>query len=256
MKRSNLNYFIDTLAALFFIGMATTGSLLYIVLPPGTNKSLLLLGHTRHQWGALHLWISLAFLAITFLHIFLHWSWVAAFLLRHFLGRSPSPRDIRISGIWFFIAIIGIFIGSTFLLKSLVSEMSAEANGESYQRDSIKSSSVSIDSVKNINYSDEILSIFQKRCSKCHRPNKEDKLHFEWNYWQEFLGKGSSKVSWIFPGSSINSPLVHLLSGKRKDVPHPKVHTLPSEELAKFMEWIDFEGNDKNELVTGVQNIK
>ena len=38
----------------------------------------------RHQWGDIHLYLSLAFLVFLVTHIILHWGWIKACTRRHF----------------------------------------------------------------------------------------------------------------------------------------------------------------------------
>jgi hypothetical protein len=76
MKRLFDHLTIDLVAAGLMVGMVATGYLLRFPLPPGTNKSLTLWGLTRHQWGDVHFWISLALLGVILVHVVLHWQWV------------------------------------------------------------------------------------------------------------------------------------------------------------------------------------
>jgi cytochrome b561 len=62
---------------LLFCIMSGTGLLLAYRLPPGSRggHGLSSLGWTRHEWGDLHFWISIAFLALLLIHLALHWRW-------------------------------------------------------------------------------------------------------------------------------------------------------------------------------------
>jgi hypothetical protein len=62
---------------LLFCMMSGTGLLIAYRLPPGSRggHGLSALGWTRHEWGDLHFWISIAFLALIFIHMALHWRW-------------------------------------------------------------------------------------------------------------------------------------------------------------------------------------
>ncbi len=76
MKRTNLNFLVDALAAIALLGLTGTGILLTWVLPPGTGHSLLLWGLGRHDWGDVHFWLAVAFIGGIVLHVLLHWAWV------------------------------------------------------------------------------------------------------------------------------------------------------------------------------------
>lgn len=60
-----------------FCGLTGTGLLLAYRLPPGSRggRGLSALGWSRHEWGDLHFWISLAFLVLLLIHLALHWRW-------------------------------------------------------------------------------------------------------------------------------------------------------------------------------------
>jgi hypothetical protein len=62
---------------MLFCVMSGTGLLLAYRLPPGSRggRGLSALGWLRHDWGDLHFWISIAFLALLLVHLGLHWRW-------------------------------------------------------------------------------------------------------------------------------------------------------------------------------------
>lgn len=62
---------------LLLCAMAGTGLLLAYRLPPGSRggHGLSALGMSRHEWGGLHQWISVAFLVLVLVHMALHWRW-------------------------------------------------------------------------------------------------------------------------------------------------------------------------------------
>ena len=61
MNRTITKIIVDSVAAFLFLDMIATGYLLRFPLPPGSNKTLSLLGFTRHQWGDIHFWIAWGF---------------------------------------------------------------------------------------------------------------------------------------------------------------------------------------------------
>jgi len=69
--------FCNLLLWLLLCSMSGTGLLIAYRLPPGSRggHGLSALGLTRHEWGDLHQWISLAFLSLIVVHLFLHWRW-------------------------------------------------------------------------------------------------------------------------------------------------------------------------------------
>jgi hypothetical protein len=66
-----------------FVTLATTGSILHWILPPGSggrpgghDARKVLLGLSRYEWGEVHFWVAAAMLALIVLHLTLHWGWI------------------------------------------------------------------------------------------------------------------------------------------------------------------------------------
>jgi amino acid transporter len=78
MDRSKLNYIIDALMFIAVIAIGIVGLLLGFVIPTGEapQSEKYLWGLHRHDWGNLHLCLSLTFLALFIIHIILHWPWI------------------------------------------------------------------------------------------------------------------------------------------------------------------------------------
>jgi len=89
MKRSTLNFIVDLISFIDLLGLACTGFIMKYVLPPGSG------GHgqgfrggrgpaeikyfwsmTRHEWGSIHFYLALLFVALMVVHIILHWTWI------------------------------------------------------------------------------------------------------------------------------------------------------------------------------------
>ena len=91
MKKPKLNFVIDLAAFAAFVFMAATGVLLVYTLPPGSGRWATVWGMSRHQWGDVHLWLAVLFLAIVSLHLFLHWRWVVS-MMKGGAHRPPGWR--------------------------------------------------------------------------------------------------------------------------------------------------------------------
>lgn len=83
MRKQTMNFYIDLAACVVMILLAATGLILRYVLLPGSGgrgggSQLLLWGLGRHDWGGLHVWLSIALGVLIVLHLVLHWSWVCA----------------------------------------------------------------------------------------------------------------------------------------------------------------------------------
>jgi len=71
MKVTNLLLYIS---GCFIAG---TGLMLFLRMPHGrAGHGLTILGLSRHEWGDWHFYVSLAFIALSILHLFLNWAWM------------------------------------------------------------------------------------------------------------------------------------------------------------------------------------
>jgi len=79
MKKTDWKYVVDTLLFLCMFGISFIGILMGFFLPKGPTvreSEKYLLGLHRHQWGDIHLYLSLAFLVLLILHLILAWNWI------------------------------------------------------------------------------------------------------------------------------------------------------------------------------------
>ncbi len=108
MKRTTLNFVVDSAGFLNLLLLAGTGAILKWVLPPGSGgghgrafrggrgqqETELLLGLGRHDWGDIHFVLAMLFLLLVLVHLCLHWSWIKtcgkSILLRS--GTAPCDR--------------------------------------------------------------------------------------------------------------------------------------------------------------------
>lgn len=92
MKRGTLNFVVALVSFVNLVFLALIGLVMKYVLPPGSGGR----GHgfrggleprqvkelwsmTRHEWGNLHFYFALCFLAFMVVHIVLHWSWIKSY---------------------------------------------------------------------------------------------------------------------------------------------------------------------------------
>jgi hypothetical protein len=78
MKKNDWKVLIDALLFVDLCSIAVIGLLLAFVIPTGKTPeaSKFLLGLHRHQWGDIHLYLSLMLLGLLILHVWLNWTWV------------------------------------------------------------------------------------------------------------------------------------------------------------------------------------
>lgn len=85
MKKKYINLVVDAIAYAAFVFLVTTGLLMRYTLPPGSGHRATLWGLNRHAWGDVHFWVSIGFLGVLLIHLFLHWRWIFAVI-------SGKPR--------------------------------------------------------------------------------------------------------------------------------------------------------------------
>ncbi len=79
MKKSDWQYLVDTLLFLSVAGIALIGFLMGLVIPKGPTapeSTKYFFGLHRHQWGNIHFYLSVAFVILVTIHIFLSWKWI------------------------------------------------------------------------------------------------------------------------------------------------------------------------------------
>lgn len=79
MKKSDWQYLIDSLLFINIMGIVTIGFLLGLVIPEGpaiSESSKYFLGLHRHDWGNIHFYLSIAFIALLVIHLLFSWKWI------------------------------------------------------------------------------------------------------------------------------------------------------------------------------------
>ncbi len=79
MKKNNLKYLVDTLLFLCMVGLALIGFMMAFFLaegPAGRISGKYFLGLHRHQWGDIHLYLSIIFSLLVVIHLVLNWKWI------------------------------------------------------------------------------------------------------------------------------------------------------------------------------------
>lgn len=244
MKRILDNLRVDLAAAALMVSMVATGYILRFPLPPGTNKSSMLWGLTRHQWGTVHFWISLGLLVLVVVHVCLHWQWVVVSVKRRFRGASSPSQSPLVSGL-----LTACIIAVALSLFGWAAHSSVKTITEPIEGvcppSEIPNELASVETGEATPATDhaavvywrDVYPIFEKSCLSCHGPNKQIS-GFRVDSKEEFF-EDNRTPSLVIPGNSGESPLVEILSGRRKDMARAEVHRLPKEELAIVTAWID-----------------
>ena len=88
--KSKVIKLVDLFAFVLISVLISTGSVLKFALPAGSGQDALW-GLTRHQWGDIHFYISLAFLLLIVAHLLLH----ARFIKKTVEGKRWQHRTLR-----------------------------------------------------------------------------------------------------------------------------------------------------------------
>lgn len=92
MKQSELIKLVDLLSFIALVLMVSTGLLIEFTLPTRSGPASVL-SLTRHEWGSVHLYISLIFLLLMACHLFLH----VKFIKVAVLGRASREHTYRVA---------------------------------------------------------------------------------------------------------------------------------------------------------------
>lgn len=91
----------------------------------------------------------------------------------------------------------------------------------------------------HIDFVRDIRPIFDKHCINCHGPAKQ-RSGFRLDVKSEAIKGGNTFQPAIIPGKATESPLLHLVSGKNKDlVMPPKGERLTDKEIKTLIAWIN-----------------
>ncbi len=89
MKKATVNYWVDVMIGIAFVGSAISGLVFLLPGSPATG----VLGLSYRTWNDLHTWSSLALIAGVGIHLALHTSWILAMTRRMlpFRRRETAP---------------------------------------------------------------------------------------------------------------------------------------------------------------------
>jgi len=106
MRRTTLNFIVDSISFADLLLLAATGTIMKWVLPPGSGgrgygfrggrdpaELRELLGLTRHDWGSIHFILALLFILLILVHIVLHWTWIKTCGKSLLLPSRRAPCD-------------------------------------------------------------------------------------------------------------------------------------------------------------------
>ncbi|MCB0165510.1 MAG: DUF4405 domain-containing protein [Anaerolineae bacterium] len=87
------NFWLDTVLLTLFATTATTGLLLWQVVPGGRdNQGVTWLGLTHSNWNQIHVWAGIGLLIGSVVHLVWHWQWISCIADRIFGKVAQQAR--------------------------------------------------------------------------------------------------------------------------------------------------------------------
>jgi hypothetical protein len=91
MRRVTVNFIINLVSFIVLLGLSTTGIIIAMPHEHGPNEAKVL-GMRRGEFGDVHLWLGIAFVVLTLVHLVLHWEWVKCYMKSIFTGTVTEPK--------------------------------------------------------------------------------------------------------------------------------------------------------------------
>ena len=237
MNRSHLNLLFDLLAAAALLAMLATGYILRFPLPPTTNRTHELWGMARHEWGAVHSWVSLAFLAVLFIHVVLHWEWIFATVRRRFTSSKAEPNDKLRAGI-VTLALLAI-LGGLFAWATHTGTRKLETPLHPLRESGAAAATLDLLAAPplTVDFRRDVMPVFEASCIGCHGPKKQ-RANLRVDRREDFFAPGDPKPL-IVPGDWEQSRLSAIVTGRVKDMKSAEDHLLPAREIAVLKSWVN-----------------
>ena len=111
MKKNDWKVLTDALLFVTVCSISVIGLMLAFVIPEGRNMEVAkyFLGLHRHQWGDIHLYLSLFLLSLLVLHLWLNWAWVVH-SIRNYFGENWQRALWALCGAWVVVLFIAWII--------------------------------------------------------------------------------------------------------------------------------------------------
>lgn len=99
-RQVRTNFGLDAILGIIFLVVSISGLISWLALGGGYQGgrnpayNTLVLGLARDGWNDLHLWMGVAMISLTLLHLALHWKWILC-TLRNFLHSAKRPSPFR-----------------------------------------------------------------------------------------------------------------------------------------------------------------
>jgi mono/diheme cytochrome c family protein len=237
MSRGPFNLLIDMLAAASLLTMVATGYVLRFPLPPATNRTHVLWGLSRHEWGTIHSWASLVLLLILVIHVVLHWDWIVTMIRHRFTcfqgGGADGGKHAGLLTLAVLFTLAGLFALATHLG---VRQRAVPLHPLNEPPDHAAFSTASPRKGK-VDFWKEVMPVFQASCITCHGPTRQTS-GFRADQREDFFSSRNG-APLVVPGDSAGSRLLNILSGKQPAMKAAAAHRLPPDEILLLKTWID-----------------
>jgi len=255
LNKASFNLLIDIAAAVALTALVATGYLLWFVLPPGTNRTHVLIGWMRHEWGSLHAWIAGFLLGVLAVHVALHWRWLSSSLCRRLALGSLTEKRPAIAGMLTLVmaalplAVVAV-VGHAMVrpmespLHGIAGELTdADARDEGVDRagrigsagregsDGRSTGELDPQQLEHM-----VATLLSDRCAGCHGESTPA-ARVRMNTVSRLLVEQHG-VRWVVPADADASPLFRVL--RSTDAPGSPAgpHVLPPAELAMLRDWV------------------
>ena len=111
MNKHGFKYLVDCLLFIDMVSIAVIGLIMAFIIPggQGVGGEKYFLWLHRHDWGDIHLYLSLFLLGLLTLHLFLNWTWISG-SSKTFFGERWKKAVISFFGASFVILLAGWLI--------------------------------------------------------------------------------------------------------------------------------------------------
>jgi len=105
--KKNLKYFTEVLLFVDLTSIAAIGLLMAFVIPSGkqAGDNKYFMGLHRHDWGEIHLYLALFFLALLTIHIWLNWTWIVQ-TTKSYVGDYWKKALMAMAGAWLLVVFV------------------------------------------------------------------------------------------------------------------------------------------------------
>ena len=97
-SQSARRFLVDFVMFVSALGTILTGIVLWLCVGKGPVGQKFFLGWHRHEWGDLHTFFSLAFVALVVVHLIQHWAWIRIVALKQVGGKAGIRSILKTAG--------------------------------------------------------------------------------------------------------------------------------------------------------------